>query len=150
MIVGLTLEGIVADWVGFVTSMTAESQLRWIGPEKGVVHMAVGAIVNAAWDLYAKAEGKPLWKLLVDMTPEELVNAIDFHWSTDALTKDEALEMLHSLKDSKTGREAEMLKNGFPAYTTSAGWLGYSDDKIRGLCNQYIAEGLNDFKMKVE
>jgi L-fuconate dehydratase len=111
--------------------------------------MACGALINAAWDLYAKKEGKPLWKLLVDMSPEELVGAIDFHWITDALTKEEALEMLHSLKDTKTQREAEMLKDGFPAYTTSAGWLGYPDDKIRALCRQYIGEGLNDFKMKV-
>ena len=149
LIVGQTLEGITSDWVSFVTSMTAESQLRWIGPEKGVVHMAAGAFINAAWDMYAKSEGKPLWKLLVDMSPEELVGAIDFHWITDALTKTEALEILHSLKDTKTAREAEMLRDGFPAYTTSAGWLGYPDDKIRALCREYIADGLNDFKMKV-
>jgi L-fuconate dehydratase len=132
-----------------VTSLTAESQLRWIGPEKGVVHMACGAIINAAWDLYAKYEGKPLWKLLADMSPEELVGAVDFHWITDALKPEEAIAMLKELQPTKTAREAEMLKDGFPAYTTSAGWLGYSDEKIKGLCQQYMAEGMNHFKMKV-
>eukprot|EP00935_MAST-01C_sp_MAST-1C-sp1_P001704 g1704.t1 len=124
LVVGKTLGSIVQDWVGFVTSLTAESQLRWIGPEKGVVHMAAGAIINAAWDLYAKFEGKPLWKLLVDMSPEELVGAVDFHWITDALTPEEAVTMLKELQPTKTGREAEMLK-------------------------EYMAEGMNHFKMKV-
>jgi len=146
---GLTLAAIVNDWVSFVTSLTADSQLRWLGPEKGVIHLATGAIVNAAWDLYAKFEQKPLWKLLSDMTPEELVNAVDFHWITDALTKDEALSILRQQRATRSAREAEMVQDGFPAYTTSAGWLGYSDDKIRSLCRQYIGEGMKHFKMKV-
>jgi L-fuconate dehydratase len=111
--------------------------------------MACGAIINAAWDLYAKYEGKPLWKLLADMSPEELVGAVDFHWITDALTPEEAIAMLKEQQPTKTAREAEMLRDGFPAYTTSAGWLGYSDEKIKALCEEYMAEGHNYFKMKV-
>ena len=148
-IVGRTLGSIVGDWVGFVTALTAESQLRWLGPEKGVVHMAVGAILNAAWDMYAKWEGKPLWKLLVDMPAEELVGAVDFHWIRDELTPELALELLRNEEAGVAAREAEMHQTGFPAYTTSAGWLGYSDEKIRRLVAEYIDQGHEHFKIKV-
>jgi L-fuconate dehydratase len=118
-----------------------DSQLRWLGPEKGVIHLALAAIVNAVWDLYAKVERKPLWKLLVDMTPAQLVSTIDFRYITDALTPDEAIEILARQQPSKPAREATLLAQGCPAYTTSAGWMGYSDDHVRRLCREAVAEG---------
>jgi L-fuconate dehydratase len=148
-VVGHTLEDIAADMAGFWRSVVADSQLRWLGPEKGVVHLATAALVNAVWDLYAKAERKPLWKLLADMSPEELVACIDFRYIDDALTPAEATEMLHRLAPSRGSRVAEMLKNGYPAYTTSAGWLGYSDDKIRKLAAEAMAAGFTHLKLKV-
>jgi L-fuconate dehydratase len=146
---GQTLESIVADMRGFWRVITGDSQLRWVGPEKGVIHLATAAVVNAVWDLYARAEGKPLWKLLVDMTPEQLVACIDFRYITDALTPDEALEILHRNAPTKAAREAEMRREGFPAYTTSAGWLGYSDEQMRLLIREARARGWTHFKMKV-
>jgi L-fuconate dehydratase len=148
-VVGRTLESITADMGGFWRRITGDSQLRWVGPEKGVIHLATAAIVNAVWDLYAKVEGKPLWKLLVDMAPEQLVAAIDFRHITDALTPDEALAILRRNESTKAGREAEMLAVGFPAYTTSVGWIGYSDEKLRILCREAIATGWTHFKLKV-
>jgi L-fuconate dehydratase len=149
LVLGLTLEQIAADMAGFWRRVTGDSQLRWVGPDKGVIHLATAAVVNAVWDLYAKAEGKPLWKLLADMTPEELVACVDFRYLTDALTPAEALEILRSLAPTRARREAEMLEHGYPAYTTSAGWLGYPDEKIRQLCREGVAEGWSHFKIKV-
>lgn len=149
LVVGRTLDGIVNDFAGFWRALTSESQLRWVGPEKGVIHLATAAVVNAAWDLYAKHERKPLWKLLVDMSPEQLVSTIDFRYITDALTKEQALDILRASEPHKPAREAQMRTQGYPAYTTSAGWLGYSDEKIRRLCREGIAEGWNHFKIKV-
>ena len=149
LIVGQKLEDFTADMGAFYRLLTGDSQLRWIGPEKGVMHLATAAVINAVWDLWAKLEGKPVWKLLVDMTPEEVVRCVDFRYLTDALTPDEALEILHKLEPTKANREAEMLSRGHPAYTTSAGWLGYPDDKIRRLCREAIAEGWNHIKVKV-
>jgi L-fuconate dehydratase len=134
---------------GFWRRVVGDSQLRWVGPEKGVVHLAAAAVVNAVWDLYAKAERKPVWKLLSDMSPEELVACVDFRYITDALTPDEALTMLHAKRETRAAREAEMLRCGYPAYTTSAGWLGYSDEKIRALCRDGLARGWSHFKIKV-
>jgi L-fuconate dehydratase len=114
-----------------------------------VIHLATAALVNAVWDLWAKVEGKPLWKLLSDMTPEEIVGCIDFRYITDALTPDEALAILRKNQDTRADREAEMLAEGYPAYTTSAGWLGYSDETIRRLCREGLAEGWDHFKIKV-
>ncbi len=148
-VVGHTLEDIAADMAGFWRSVVADSQLRWLGPEKGVVHLATAALVNAVWDLYAKVEGKPLWKLLADMPPERLVACIDFRYIDDALTPGDATEMLRRLAPSRGAREAEMLKDGYPAYTTSAGWLGYSDDKIRKLAAEAMAAGFTHLKLKV-
>ena len=148
-VVGHSLEDIIADMAGFWRSVVADSQLRWLGPEKGVVHLATAALVNAVWDLYAKVEGKPLWKLLADMSPEQLVGCIDFRYIDDALTPDEATEMLSNLLPGRRSREAEMLKDGYPAYTTSAGWLGYSDDKIRKLAAKAMAAGFTHLKLKV-
>jgi L-fuconate dehydratase len=149
LVVGLTLEQIRSDMAGFWGRLANESQLRWVGPEKGVIHLATGAMVNAVWDLCAKVEGKPLWRLLADMTPEELVACVDFRYITDALTPEEAVELLARMVPSRADREAEMIRNGYPAYTTSAGWLGYSDDEIRRLCREGIEEGWAHFKIKV-
>jgi len=149
LVVGKTLESITADFGAFWNDITGDSQLRWLGPEKGIIHLATGAVVNAVWDLYAKTEGKPLWKLLVDMTPEQLVACIPFRYITDALTPDEALEILRRNLPMRAEREAEMLSRGFPAYTTSAGWLGYSDEKLRRLLREAVAGGWSYFKMKV-
>jgi L-fuconate dehydratase len=149
LIVGKTLESLTSDMRGFWHSITSEQQLRWLGPEKGVIHLATAALVNAVWDLFAKVEGKPLWKLLVDMSPEQLVACIDFRYISDALTPDEALVILQRMQPTRAKREAEMLRAGYPAYTTSAGWLGYSDEKLRKLCREAIAGGFNHVKMKV-
>lgn len=144
-----TLDSITSNMAGFWRSLTRESQLRWLGPEKGVIHMATGAVVNAVWDLYAKAEKKPLWKLLADMTPEQLVRCIDFSYITDVLTPEEALQMLQTKAGGKQERIEYLLNNGYPAYTTSAGWLGYSEEKIRRLSRQAKQEGWTHLKMKV-
>ena len=149
LVEGRQLEAITADMKSFYRDVTSDGQLRWIGPEKGAIHLATGALVNAVWDLYAKAERKPVWKLLLDMTPEQLVSTIDFRYITDALTPDEALEILHRNVPTRAEREAEMLEQGFPAYTTSAAWLGYTEEKLRQLCREAIAEGWTHFKMKV-
>jgi L-fuconate dehydratase len=149
LVVGRRLEEITADFGGFWHSLASESQLRWLGPEKGVVHLALAAIVNALWDLWGKAEGKPVWKLLADMTPAQLVSCIDFHHITDALTPDEAIAILERQAKTKARREAELLQIGYPAYTTSVGWLGYSDEAIQGLCRAALAEGWTHFKVKV-
>jgi L-fuconate dehydratase len=149
IVVGRTLDEITADMRGFWRAVTGEQQLRWIGPEKGAIHLASAALVNAVWDLYAKVERKPLWKLLVDMPPEQLVAAIDFRYITDALTPEEALAILDRMAPGRSAREAEMRRAGYPAYTTSVGWLGYSDDKLRKLCREAVAAGWTHVKMKV-
>jgi L-fuconate dehydratase len=149
LVVGRTLESIAADFAGFWRSLATDSQLRWLGPEKGVIHLALAAIVNAVWDLYAKVEGKPLWKLLVDMTPRQLVSCIDFRYITDALTPDEAIALLEEQAPLKAAREEDLRRLGYPAYTTSVGWMGYSDDLVRERCREAIADGFSHFKMKV-
>jgi L-fuconate dehydratase len=148
-LVGRTLDSISADFGAFWYDMVADSQLRWVGPEKGVVHLAVAAVVNAVWDLYAKSVKKPLWQVLVDMTPQELVRCIPFRYISDALTPAEALALLEAQAPHKHARIEQMRANGYPAYTTSAGWLGYSDEKVRALCEAAIAEGFTHIKMKV-
>jgi L-fuconate dehydratase len=149
LVVGKRLGDITADFAGFWRSLASESQLRWLGPEKGVIHLSLAAIVNAVWDLYAKAERKPLWKLLADMTPAQIVSTIDFRYITDALTPDEALAILERQAAGKADREAQLLKVGYPAYTTSAGWMGYTEEGIRELVRQALAEGWTHFKVKV-
>ncbi|PYS23166.1 MAG: fuconate dehydratase [Acidobacteria bacterium] len=148
-LLGRTLESITQDFAGFWLGLTSDSQVRWLGPEKGVIHLAAGALVNALWDLYARSEGKPVWKLLVDMSPEHLVACIPFRHITDALTPQEALEILKRNEATKCDREKEMRAVGYPAYTTSAGWLGYSDDKVRQLVREALVDGWSHFKMKV-
>ncbi len=149
LVLGRTLESFAEDMGAFWRHMTGDSQLRWVGPEKGVIHLATAAVVNAVWDLYAKSERKPLWKLLSDMSPEELVRCIPFRYITDAISPEEALEILRKNELTKPEREQEMLARGFPAYTTSAGWLGYSDEKIRSLCREAVAQGWGHVKIKV-
>src|SRR6266571_1256681 len=149
LVLNQTLECLTADMGAFWNRLTGDSQLRWVGPEKGVIHLATAALVNAVWDLYARCAGKPLWKLLVDMSPEQIVSCIPFSYITDALTPDEALEILRRNASTKQLREQEMLKVGYPAYTTSAGWLGYSDEKMRTLVRERLAQGWTHFKMKV-
>src|SRR3989454_11835475 len=149
LVLNQTLECLAADMGAFWHRLTGDSQLRWVGPEKGVIHLATAALVNAVWDLYARCAGKPLWKLLVDMTPEQLVACIPFSYITDALTPDEALKILQCRNATRQSREREMLRVGYPAYTTSAGWLGYTDGKLRSLVRQGLAQGWTHFKMKV-
>jgi L-fuconate dehydratase len=149
LIKGKSLAEFTQDMGKFWKMITGDSQLRWLGPEKGVIHLATAAVVNAVWDLYAKAEGKPLWKLVVDMTPEQLVSCIDFTYITDVITPKEALAMLKAKEAGKKERIATLMKNGYPAYTTSAGWLGYSDEKMRFLCQEAKASGFKHMKIKV-
>lgn len=149
LVLGLTLDEITANMGAFWRRVTGDSQLRWVGPDKGVIHLATAALVNAVWDLWAKVEGKPLWRLLADLSPEELVRCIDFRYITDALTPVDALEILRRHRPTRAVREAELLTDGYPAYTTSAGWLGYSDEKIRALCRAGIEQGWSHFKIKV-
>lgn len=149
LLVGWELDAIAADMGGFWRHLTSDSQLRWIGPDKGAIHLATGAVVNAVWDLWAKAVGKPVWRLLADMTPEELVRCIDFRYLTDAITPDEALTLLHDRAPGKAERIATLEREGYPCYTTSAGWLGYDDDKLRRLCREAIDAGFNHIKLKV-
>jgi L-fuconate dehydratase len=148
-VAGRTLESITADFRPFWRSLTQDPQLRWLGPEKGVIHMSTGAMVNAVWDLWAKQQEKPLWKLLVDLTPEELVATIDFSYLTDVLTPEQAVDLLRRQAAGKAVREAEMRRDGYPGYTTSTGWLGYSDDKVRRLARAAMAQGWDHFKIKV-
>ena len=146
---GRRLSDLAADPRAFWREISGDSHLRWLGPEKGVIHMATAALVNAVWDLWAKAEGKPLWKLVVDMSPEQLVGCVDFRYITDALTPERAIELLRSVAEGRERREAEMRRDGFPAYTTSVGWLGYGDDEVRARCRRAVADGWTHMKMKV-
>jgi L-fuconate dehydratase len=132
-IVGRDVVDLCTDLGGFYRELIGDSQLRWLGPEKGIMHMATGAVVNAAWDLTAKRAGKPVWKLLADMTAEQLVGLVDWRYISDALTPEEALELLRSRTPGRREREASLLADGYPAYATSPGWLGYSDEKLARL-----------------
>lgn len=149
LVVGQTLESFTSDMGAFWRRITGDSQLRWVGPEKGVIHLATAAVVNAVWDLWAKAEGKPVWRLLCEMSPEEIVRCIDFRYITDALSPTEALQILQEAEPGRMARIAELQRNGYPAYTTSAGWLGYTDAQLRELCREALSEGWTHFKIKV-
>jgi L-fuconate dehydratase len=148
-VVGLTLDDAPASLGAVHRRLTHDSQLRWLGPEKGVMHMAVAAVVNALWDLTAKRAGKPLWQLLSDLSPEELVELVDFRYLSDALTPEEALEILRRARAGRAEREAALLETGYPAYTTTPGWLGYSDAKLTRLCREAVAAGYEQIKLKV-
>ncbi|XP_029955467.1 mitochondrial enolase superfamily member 1 isoform X2 [Salarias fasciatus] len=149
LLVGKTLQEIVSDFRGFYRLLTSDSQMRWLGPEKGVIHLATAAVLNAVWDLWARAEGKPLWKLLVDMDPRQIVSCLDFRYITDVLTEEEALDILVKAREGKKQREEEMLREGYPAYTTSCAWIGYSDQQLRQLCTDALQRGWTRFKVKV-
>ncbi|GGA40692.1 L-fuconate dehydratase [Pelagibacterium lentulum] len=149
LVIGLDMADVVADMGMFWRHITSDSQLRWIGPDKGAIHLATGAVVNAVWDLYAKIEGKPLWQLVAEMSPEELVRCIDFRYITDCITPAEALGLLKAKEPGKAERIADLKANGYPCYTTSAGWLGYPDDKLRRLCQEAVDAGFNHIKLKV-
>lgn len=149
LVVGLELGAIAADMGAFWRHVTSDSQLRWIGPDKGAIHLATGAVVNAAWDLWAKAAGKPVWRLVAGMTPEELVRCIDFRYLADAITPGEALAWLRGREPGKAGRIATLEREGYPCYTTSAGWLGYPDGKLRQLCRGAVDAGFDHVKLKV-
>ncbi|XP_004579672.2 mitochondrial enolase superfamily member 1 [Ochotona princeps] len=140
---------IIGNFRNFYRQLTSDGQLRWIGPEKGVVHLATAAILNAIWDLWAKQEGKPLWKMLVDMDPKKLVSCIDFRYITDVLTEEEAYNILQKSQAGKKEREEQMLTHGYPAYTTSCAWLGYSDEMLRQRCAEALKDGWTRFKVKV-
>ncbi|USP73502.1 uncharacterized protein yc1106_00776 [Curvularia clavata] len=147
---GHTLDSLVANWGKTWRHLVNDSQLRWIGPEKGVIHLALGAVVNAIWDLWAKSLGKPVWRIVADMTPQQIVDLIDFRYITDALTPEEALEILTKAETGKKERLQEALESrAVPAYTTSAGWLGYGEDKMRGLLQDTLSKGYKHFKLKV-
>jgi L-fuconate dehydratase len=149
LVVGLDVEAALADMAGFWRGLAADSQLRWLGPEKGVIHMATGAVVNALWDLHAKRAGKPLWRVLADMTPQEIVALVDFRYISDALSPQEALDLLEQRRAGREERIARLLAEGVPAYTTSPGWLGYSDEKLRRLIREALADGFTHIKLKV-
>ncbi|QYH34960.1 L-fuconate dehydratase [Salinibacterium sp. M195] len=148
-LVGRNVDEIVGDLGGIYRELKSDSQLRWLGPEKGVEHLAMAAVMNAVWDLAARRANKPLWRLLTDMTPEQLVDTADFQYLTDAITKEEAVAMLRELAPTKDQRIAELTETGYPCYTTSAGWLGYSDEKLRRLCQEAVDAGYRHIKLKV-
>jgi L-fuconate dehydratase len=148
-VVNRSLSSITDDLCAFSRQLTEDTQFRWLGPEKGVIHLATGALINAVWDLYARAEKKPLWQLLSDLEPCQILKAIDFRYIDDALTPEEAREILERAREGKAERLALLKKNGYPAYTTSVGWFGYSEEKIRRLCHEALAEGWTHFKLKV-
>jgi L-fuconate dehydratase len=149
LVVGKDVETMLSDLGAFARSLTNDSHLRWLGPEKGVIHMAIGAIINAAWDMAARRAGKPVWRLIAEMAPQELVDLIDFRYISDALTPGEALALLQSAAPGKSARMETLLARGYPAYTTSPGWLGYSDEKLARLAKQAVADGFRTIKLKV-
>jgi L-fuconate dehydratase len=149
MVIGQSVEATIADLGSFARRLTGDSQLRWLGPEKGVMHMAIGAVINAAWDMAARHAGKPLWRFIADMTPEQIISQIDFRYLTDALTPDQALEILRAAEPGKSERIERLLAEGYPAYTTSPGWLGYSDDKLQRLAREAVEAGFRTIKLKV-
>ncbi|MFI2207767.1 L-fuconate dehydratase [Streptomyces sp. NPDC020192] len=148
-VVGLSVEEVCADLGAFSRSLVHDPQLRWLGPEKGAIHMATGAVVNAAWDLAAKRAGKPVWRFLGEMSPEDLVAQVDFRWLSDALTPEEALDILRRAEPGREERIARLLERGYPAYTTTPGWLGYSDEKLARLAREAVADGFTQIKLKV-
>ena len=148
-LLGLDVDATLADMGAIARSFVDDSQLRWLGPEKGVMHMAISAVVNALWDLRAKRAGLPLWDLLSRMTPEEIVDLVDFRYLTDAMTREQALEILRRAEPGRAARREELLRSGYPAYTTTPGWLGYSDEKMVRLAREAVAEGFGQIKLKV-
>jgi L-fuconate dehydratase len=149
LVIGRSVDDPIGDLGALSRLLTGDSQLRWLGPEKGVIHMAASAVLNAFWDLAARAAGKPLWRLLADLTPEQVVSLVDFRYLRDALTEDEALTLLRSVHSGRAAREATLLERGYPAYTTTPGWLGYDDEKLARLSTVAVADGFGLIKLKV-
>jgi len=148
-LLGRPVEELLQDLGGFARALTHDSQLRWLGPEKGVMHMAIGAVVNAAWDMAGRAVRKPVWRLIAEMSPQQIVDLIDFRYISDALTPQEALAILRRAEAGREVRQRQLQSDGYPAYTTSPGWLGYSDEKLARLARQAIADGFDTIKIKV-
>jgi L-fuconate dehydratase len=149
LVVGLSLEQIQSDMAGFWRRIVGDTQMRWLGPEKGVVHLAAAAVINAVWDLWARAAGQPVWRLVADMSPEQVVALIDFRHIEDALSPEEARDLLRDQRADRAGRIETLVRNGLPAYTTSPGWIGYDDAKLRRLCREAAGEGWSGVKLKV-
>lgn len=149
LVVGRVVDSVLSDLGGFARDLTDDSHLRWLGPEKGVIHMAIGAVINAAWDMAARAAGKPVWRLIAEMTPQQIVALLDFRYISDALTPGEALALLQGTAPGRAVRMETLLARGYPAYTTSPGWLGYSDDKLARLAKHAVADGFQTIKIKV-
>ncbi len=148
-VVGFDMDEIAGDMGAFWRHVTSDSQLRWLGPDKGIMHLATAAVVNAVWDLWGKRDGKAVWQLVADMTPEEIVRCIDFRYLTNALTRHEAIDILAHAAEGKEERRAVLLREGYPSYTTSAGWLGYPEEKTRHLVREAVAAGWTHIKLKV-
>ena len=149
LVVGRDVDEVLGDLGAFARSLVGDSQLRWLGPEKGVMHMAIGAVINAVWDMAARRAEKPLWRFIADMSPEAIVQCIDFRYLSDALTPADALDILRRAESGRTERIAYLMTHGYPAYTTSPGWLGYPDEKLVRLARQAVAEGFRTIKLKV-
>jgi L-fuconate dehydratase len=149
LVVGREVASVLSGLGGFARSLANDSHLRWLGPEKGVIHMAAGAVINAAWDMAARRAGEPVWRLIARMSPEQIVDLIDFRYISDALTPDEALALLRTAAPGRAARMATLLERGYPAYTTSPGWLGYSDEKLARLAGDAVADGFRTIKIKV-
>ena len=149
LVVGQEVDSVLSDLGSFARSLTHDSHLRWLGPEKGVIHMAIGAVVNAAWDMAARRARKPVWRLIAEMTPEQLVDLIDFRYISDALSPAEALALLRAAAPGRATRIGKLLEHGYPAYTTSPGWLGYSDEKLTRLAKEAVADGFRTIKIKI-
>ncbi|VVJ17576.1 L-fuconate dehydratase (EC [Amycolatopsis camponoti] len=149
LVIGMPVADALADLGGFSRRLTGDSQLRWLGPDKGAIHMAAAAIVNAVWDLRARREGKPVWRLLAELPPAELVDLIDFRYLQEALTPGEALDILRRAEPGRAARQAELLASGYPAYTTTPGWLGYSPEKLTALAAAAVEDGFTQIKLKV-
>ncbi len=146
---GRDVAGVLDDLGATWRELVHDSQLRWLGPEKGVIHMAIGALINAFWDLRCRREGKPLWRLLAELSPEEIVSLVDFRYLSDALTPDQALDMLRAAAPGRADRIETLARDGYPAYTTTPGWLGYSDERLAALCAEAVADGFPQIKLKV-
>jgi L-fuconate dehydratase len=148
-VIGRTIASIADDFAAFSRCLTDDSQFRWLGPEKGVIHLATAALINAVWDLYARTQEKPVWQLLASMEPEQIASAIDFRYISDVLTREEAVALLRERRAGIDSRLQRLKTDGYPAYTTSVGWFGFSDEKIERLCDEALAEGWTHFKLKV-
>jgi L-fuconate dehydratase len=149
LVLGLSVQEVIGDTRALTRRLVGDSQLRWLGPQKGAIHMAAGAVVNAVWDLAARRAGQPLWRLLAELSPEEIVELVDFRYLRDALTEAEALAILRGAEPGRADRVGRLLERGHPAYTTTPGWLGYDDEKLERLCREAVAEGFSLIKLKV-